>query len=795
MHYQMQQGKVNMNAINKLLQEKIIILDGAMGTMLQQSGLKVGAKPEMLNIENPDLIVDIHSRYLRAGADIIYTNTFGANKFKMSKYPYKQAILAGVECASRAVKEVGYGYIAYDMGSVGELVEPLGKVTFDEVYEAFAEQVELVRDKVDMFVIETMSDLYELKAGVLAVKENSDKPIMVTMSFDEKGRTFAGCPVEAMVATMQGLGVDALGLNCSLGPKQLKDVVVRLIEMSNVPIIVKPNAGLPTIRKGNTEFDLSPQEFVESMQEYVRMGVQIVGGCCGTNDQYIALLADKLRYTEPKKPTTKHRVCVASSTKYVELDHPKIVGERINPTGKKLMKQAILDRDFSYIVSQAVEQAEAGADILDINMGMPNIDEAEMMKKAVKAVQSVVDLPVQIDSSDVKALESGLRYASGKPIVNSVNGDDDVMDKVFPLAKKYGALVVGLTLDKNGVPKTVRERVEIAQKIVKKASQYGINNKDIIIDTLTLTAGAEQSQAVNTLQSLSIVKQMLGVKTALGVSNISFGLPERSVVNRTFLTMALASGLDLAIINPNLQPMKESFLAYNLLANIDKNGEKYIREMAQVQSENSQGNMPKTLGECIMQSLKVQAQNITKEMLKTMGGLEIVDRYVIPTLNEIGDRYDKGILFLPQLISSAEVAKAVCDIVKESMPSNGGVKKVTIALASVEGDVHDIGKNIVKTVLENYGYDIIDLGRDVSVESVVDAIKKYNPQVLGLSALMTTTVKNMERTIKAVKAIDKNCFICVGGAVLTQEVAKEIGADAYSKDPRELVKILEDKGF
>ncbi len=784
-----------MNIINELLQNKIIILDGAMGTMLQQSGLKVGAKPEMLNIENPQLIEDIHIKYLKAGADIIYTNTFGANKFKMSKYPYKQAILAGIECARRATEQVGRGYIAYDMGSVGELVEPLGKVTFDEVYDAYAEQVELVADKVDLFVIETMSDLYELKAGVLAVKENCDKPIMVTMSFDEKGRTFAGCPVEAMIATMQGLGVDALGLNCSLGPKQLGGVVKRLVERSNLPIIVKPNAGLPTIRNGNTEFDLTPQEFVSSMVEYAQMGVQIVGGCCGTDDRYISLLAQSVAPIKPKKPSAKHRVCVASSTKYVELDCPKIVGERINPTGKKLMKQAILDKDFSYIVSQAVEQADAGADILDINMGMPNIDEVDMMKKAVKVVQSVVDLPVQIDSSDAKALEIGLRYASGKPIINSVNGEDEVMDKIFPLAKRYGALVVGLTLDKNGVPKTVEKRVEIARKIVEKARKYGISNQDIIIDTLTLTVGAEQDQALNTLKALSTVKQELGVKTALGVSNISFGLPERNTVNRTFLTMALTCGLDLAIINPNLAPMKESFLAYNLLANIDPNGEQYIQQMSQVQAEQTQVATDKTLGECIMQSLKSQAEKITKELLTTMGGLEIVDKYVIPTLNEIGDRYDKGTLFLPQLISSAEVAKAVCDLVKASMPSGGSNKAVTIMVASVEGDVHDIGKNIVKTVLENYGYNIIDLGRDVAVEVVAEQVKERHPQVLGLSALMTTTVKNMERTIKAVKAVDKDCFVCVGGAVLTQEVAEEIGADAYSKDPRELVRILEERGM
>ena len=532
------------------------------------------------------------------------------------------------------------------------------------------------------------------------------------------------------------------------------------------------------------------------MEVIVDKGVAIVGGCCGTDSDYIKLLAEKIKDKKPNRPIAKHRVCVASGSKYVRLDCPKIVGERINPTGKKLMKQAIETEDWGYIEAQAVEQAQAGADILDVNMGLAGIDEADMIVKAIKRVQSVVDLPVQIDSTDPVAIEKGLRYVCGKAIVNSVNGEDEVLDRVLPLVKKYGALVLGLTIDKDGIPKTVEKRLEIARKIVRKAQEYGISNEDVIIDTLTLMVGAEQEQAVNTLEAIRRVKEELGVKTALGVSNISFGLPERNLVNRTFLTMALTCGLDLAIINPNLQPMKESFLAYNLLAGIDKKGEKYIKEIAShTESAAVASGKELTLQECIKQSLKTQAVDSVKGMLAAgRNGLDIIDECVIPTLGEIGDGYEKGVIFLPQLISTAEVASAVCDVIKASIGSGNVGKRAKMILATVEGDVHDIGKNIVKTVLQNYGYDIIDLGRDVAVERVVEAVKRHQPQILGLSALMTTTVKNMKRTIEEVRKIS-DCLICVGGAVLSEDVAMRIGADAYSKDPRQLVRILESRGL
>lgn len=783
-------------SIEELLKQKIVVLDGAMGTMLIDCGLKAGEKPEMLNLLEPQTIIDIHTKYLQAGADIIYTNTFGANCFKMQKYPYQNVVKAGIKCAKTAVKVAKKGLIAYDIGSIGELVEPLGEVTFDQAYEAFAEQVNLAKRDVDMFVIETMSDLYELKAAVLAVKENSNKPILVTMSFDESGRTFTGCPVEAMVATMEGLGVDALGLNCSLGPKELKGVVERLLEASSLPIIVKPNAGLPIIQNGISKFDVGAEEFAEAMADFAKRGVSIVGGCCGTTDQYIRLLAQAVESFKPLPIVSKKRVFVASGTRCVELNRPKIIGERINPTGKPQMKKAIAEKNIAFFQEQAILQAQAGADILDVNIGVPNIDEEEMMTLAIKAVQAAQDCPLQIDSSDIGAVEAGLRYVNGKAIINSVNGDAEVMKKVFPLAKKYGALVVGLTLDKSGVPKSAEQRVEIAKNIISTAKKYGLSEKDLIIDCLTLTVGAEQEQARQTLLAMREIKKRYNVKTVLGISNISFGLPARQTLNANFLSLALANGLDLAIVNPNIADIKQSFLAYNLLLGFDKQGEEYIKYFNAVESKKDFAEKTvESLRQCIISNLKAEAEEKTKALLKERDGLDIIDTEVIPALDYIGEQYEKGILFLPQLISAAEIAKNVCDIIKGTLSAEREVYKAKIVLATVEGDVHDIGKNIVKTVLQNYGYEIVDLGRDVKVEKVVDAVKTQKPKVLGLSALMTTTVKNMQRTIEEVRKIDKSVLICVGGAVLSDEVAKEIGADAYSRDPRQLIKILQAKGL
>ncbi len=776
--------------MENLFGKKVVILDGAMGTMLQNSGLKIGEKPEMLNLTNPQIVYNIHKAYLESGADIIYTNTFGANRIKMKDYPYQEVIEKGIEIARWAVNDFGYGKIALDMGSIGELLEPIGSLSFDEAYDIYKEIVLIAKDQVDLFVIETMSDLYELKAAVLAVKENCTLPVITTMSFDQSLRTFAGCPIEAMIATMEGLGVNALGVNCSLGPKQLDEIVNVLTKKCSLPIILKPNAGLPFIRNGVTEYDVSAEEFAEVMAGYVQRGVSIVGGCCGTTDKYIEKLAQKVKNMNVAERNVPAVSCLASGTRYLEIDSPKIIGERINPTGKKLMREAIANKDIGYFENQAVEQFQAGADILDINMGVPNIDEAQMMKIAVKAVQGVVDLPVQIDSSDALAVEMGARYANGKVIINSVNGDDEVLEKILPIAKKYGAMVLGLTIDKDGVPKTVEKRLQIAEKIVNYASKIGIKKENLIIDCLTLTVGAEQEQAIKTLQAIKLVKEKLGVKTVLGVSNISFGLPNRQIVNSHFMTMALSFGLDLAIINPNIAEMMQSFRVYNLISGNDKNGEKYIESFGKQVESGVASNNADSLKDCIVKSLKSNAIQVVKSLLKSQNGLDIIDSEVIPALDYVGDMYEKGKLFLPQLISSAETAKSVCDIIKLSLGNNENISQTKIVLATVEGDVHDIGKNIVKTVLQNYGYQIVDLGKDVRVENVVAEVKNSRPKVLGLSALMTTTVKNMERTIKAVRAVDNDIVIFVGGAVLNEGVAKEIGADYYSKDPRQMVKML-----
>lgn len=708
----------------------------------------------------------------------------------MKDYPYQEAIEKGIEIARWAVNDFGYGKIALDMGSIGELLEPIGSLSFDEAYEIYKDIVLIAKDQVDLFVIETMSDLYELKAAVLAVKENCTLPVITTMSFDQSLRTFAGCPIEAMIATMEGLGVNALGVNCSLGPKQLDEIVNVLTKKCSLPIILKPNAGLPFIRNGVTEYDVSAEEFAEVMAGYVQRGVSIVGGCCGTTDKYIEKLAQKVKNMNVAERNVPAVSCLASGTRYLEIDSPKIIGERINPTGKKLMREAIANKDIGYFENQAVEQFQAGADILDINMGVPNIDEAQMMKIAVKAVQEVVDLPVQIDSSDALAVEMGARYANGKVIINSVNGDDEVLEKILPIAKKYGAMVLGLTIDKDGVPKTVEKRLQIAEKIVNYASKIGIKKENLIIDCLTLTVGAEQEQAIKTLQAIKLVKEKLGVKTVLGVSNISFGLPNRQIVNSHFMTMALSFGLDLAIINPNIAEMMQSFRVYNLISGNDKNGEKYIESFGKQVESGVASNNADSLKDCIVKSLKSNAIQVVKSLLKSHNGLDIIDSEVIPALDYVGDMYEKGKLFLPQLISSAETAKSVCDIIKLSLGNNENISQTKIVLATVEGDVHDIGKNIVKTVLQNYGYQIVDLGKDVRVENVVAEVKNSRPKVLGLSALMTTTVKNMERTIKAVRAVDNDIVIFVGGAVLNEGVAKEIGADYYSKDPRQMVKML-----
>ncbi len=783
----------------ELLEKKeFIILDGAMGTMLQKSGLKTGEIPELLGISHPEIITGIHKSYIAAGADIIYANTFGANSYKLEGcgYSAQEVIKAAVSNAKKAAENTDT-LVALDIGPIGQLLEPAGGLSFEDAYEIFKEQI-LAGENSDLIVFETMTDLYELKAAVLAAKENSDKPIICTMTFEKDFRTFTGCSVECMVMTLKGLGVDALGLNCSLGPEEMYPIAQQLCKFSPLPIVIKPNAGLPD--PNSNTYDVSPKDFAESMAKLVPLGMKICGGCCGTTPEYIEELKNILKDKKYTKNQPLKYPAVCSATKAVDISEPRIIGERINPTGKKLFKQALIDGDMDYILSQAVAQVKGGADILDVNVGLPEIDEKEMMVRAVKEIQSVVDVPLQIDTTKGEVLEAGLRVYNGKAIVNSVNGEDESIETVLPLVKKYGAAVVGLTLDKNGIPKTAEGRFAVAEKIVKAAESYGIPREDVYIDCLTLTVSAEQEGAAETLKALKMVKEKLGCKTVLGVSNISFGLPERELINRTFLTMALENGLDLPIINPNVDSMTGAVRAYKVLKSIDKNSVSFIESYNSANAQEKKPvtpNTKRTLEEAIENGLKSECGAITRELLNTMEPLEIVNQKLIPALDKAGDSFEKGKTFLPQLIQSANAAQACFEIIKEKIASSGNsqVSKGKIILATVKGDIHDIGKNIVKVLLDNYGYTVVDLGRDVDPQKVVDTAIAQNIKMIGLSALMTTTLKSMEDTIKLIRTTPQlqnpdgtsKCVVFVGGAVLTKDYAMKIGADYYCRDAKESV--------
>lgn len=777
---------------NKLLNEnKFIILDGAMGTQLQAKGLKTGECPELLSITHPEIVEDIHRAYINAGSMIVYTNTFGANSYKLAEsgYTVQKVVSASVKVAKNATKGTS-ALVALDIGPIGKLMEPTGSMSFDEAYNTFKEVVEAGKEA-DLIVFETMTDLAEIKAGVLAVKENSNKPVICTMTFEENMRTFTGCCVSSMAITLEGLGVNAVGVNCSLGPVQLQGVVNELAKWTTLPIIVKPNAGLPDPATG--KYNLSPVDFATSIAEnIVPTGALILGGCCGTTPEYIKELTTALSKTEPVKRNNKAVSAVCSATKTVVIDQPRIIGERINPTGKKLFKEALRNNDLDYILTQGIEQVNAGADILDVNVGLPEIDEEKMMVKAVKGLQGVVDVPLQIDSTIPQVLESALRVYSGKPIVNSVNGEEKSLEAVLPLVKKYGASVVGLTLDKDGIPKTAEGRFEIAKKIVERANALGIENKDIYIDCLTLTASAEQEGVTETLNALERVKKELGVKTVLGVSNISFGLPNRELVTSTFLTMALQKGLDLPIINPNVDAMTGAVRAYKLLANIDKNSVEFIKSYnnAPAKKQDTTAKAEISLSYAIENGLKKEGALVTEKLLETLTPMDIINQQLIPTLDKAGADFETGKIFLPQLIQSATVAQACFDVIKKKLinENSAPVSKGKIVLATVKGDVHDIGKNIVKVLLENYGYTVIDLGKDVEYEEVVKATIENDVKLVGLSALMTTTLKSMEETIALLRK-SCDCKVMVGGAVLTPEYAEKIGADYYSRDAKESVDI------
>ena len=780
-----------MNLKSVLENKKFLVLDGGMGTMLQAAGLELGGIPEMLNFTNPHLITEIHQKYVQAGANVVYTNTFGANRLKMAKT--HKSVQQIIKTAIQNARNSGVEFVALDIGPIGQLLEPTGTLRFEEAYDIFREQVEAGKDA-DLIVLETMTDLLEVRAGVLAAREHGDgKPILVTMSFEENGRTFTGCEIPAMALTLEGLGVDAIGVNCSLGPEELTPIVRELCQWTNLPVIVKPNAGLPDPVTNEYHFD--PARFGRCCEEFVKMGAVILGGCCGTTPNHIKAVADMLQSQTPVERHPEIPSAVCSANKTVIINQPRIIGERINPTGKKRFKQALIEHDTDYILNQAIQQIDAGADILDVNVGLPEIDEIEMMQTAVKAIQGITDTPLQLDTTDIKALEAGLRLYNGKPIVNSVNGEEESLQSVLPLVKKYGASVVGLTLDKNGIPKTAQGRFEIAERILNRALSLGIRREDVFIDCLTLTASAEQEGVMETLTAVHRVKTELGLHTVLGVSNISFGLPSRELVTRNFLTMALYAGLDLPIINPNTESMTSAVRTYKLLANIDKNAVDFISHYGGEQAEKSAPVKPKdgnmTLESAISAGLKSEAGTITKNLLTSTEPMQIVNEFLIPALDKAGADFEKGKIFLPQLISSASAAQSAFEAIKAYLCENSTetVNRGTIVLATVKGDIHDIGKNIVKILLENYGYEVIDLGKDVPFEAVVEATEKSHAPLVGLSALMTTTLPSMEGTIRLLHERCPWCQTVVGGAVLTPDYAEQIGADYYAKDAKETVDI------
>jgi 5-methyltetrahydrofolate--homocysteine methyltransferase len=796
--------------LKDLLGKKTLFFDGGMGTQLQANGLSVGAIPEELNIDKPELIVMIHENYLKAGADFITTNTFGANAHKMSraKYPNTEMIKAAVKNADTARKNLGRekdSYIALDIGPIGELLAPIGTLSFDDAYELFKEQIVCVKDDIDLVIFETFGDLYELKAGVLAAKENCDKPVFVSVSFDKSGRTLTGTNPETYINVMEGLKVDAIGVNCSLGPKELEPVILTLLEKSHLPVLIQPNAGLPTLRDGKTVFELTPESFIEALSNVMNEGIAVIGGCCGTTPDFIRLEKENFP-VDVKQREVPLRTAVSSSTMTVYLDEDvKVCGERLNPTGKKKLQAALREENYDMLISEAIAQEDAGAKVLDVNVGLPGIDEAAVMRKVIPMLQEVVSIPLQIDSSNPAAIEAACRIYNGKPLINSVNGKDAVMEAVFPVAKKYGGAIIGLALSEE-VPKLCEERVAIAKKIIAKAKEYGIPEKDLLIDCLTLTVSAQQAEAAETLKALKVVSDM-GLSSTLGVSNISFGLPNRPLINRTFLTLAMHSGLKMPIINPLDRSLMDCIDAFNVIMNVDAGCEKYIKNQENVVIETvtvqktaagdangaTAAGGKKDVGFCIIKGLKDEITAVTVEELEKTDPMVLINETIIPALNKVGRDYDSGKIFLPQLIQAAETAKvAFAEVQKHFTVSSE--KKGPVILCTVEGDIHDIGKNIVKVVCESYGYEIIDLGKDIPVDSVVDAYKEYKPKAIGLSALMTTTVENMKRTIAALRANDCDVPIMVGGAVLTEEIAKEIDADYYTEDAMSLVNLFKELG-
>ena len=783
-------------AIRDILGKQILFFDGGMGTMLQKNGMKGGEIPELININNPDLIKSIHTQYLNAGADIITTNSFGANPLKLNGEASAEAVAeAAVKLAKEAVNEFKKGYVAFDIGPTGKLLEPTGELSFDDAYESFKSMAIVAENSgADLVIIETMSDTLEAKAAVLAVKENTSLPIFLTMTFDETHKTLTGADVDVMSAMFEGLGVDCLGINCGLGPKQIAELMDRLAKISSIPIMAQPNAGLPEIKDGKTVYTVSPDDFAEECTAIAKCGASVIGGCCGTTPEHIEKLVNKCKDFTPIVEE-KNFTVVSSYSRAVYLNNrPVIVGERINPTGKKKFKEALRNNDIDYILNEAFVQRDSGADILDVNVGLPEINECEMMEKAVKAISSAVNLPLQIDSSDPETIERALRIYNGKPMINSVNGKKEILDSILPIVQKYGGVLVGLCLDEGGIPETAEKRVKIAENIANEAAKYGIKKKNLVMDALTLTISAQQEESAQTIKALNAIKTQLGIKTILGVSNISFGLPRREIVNGTFFALALHSGLDACIINPLSEAMMNTYRAYCALACIDKDCADYVSTYAGTKAQTTiitSTDAPKKsddtaepLTDIIIKGLKDRSYEETKELLKKRESMDIVNNIIIPALDVVGNEFEKGTMFLPQLMMSAQTVKNSFDAIKENMSQSGKQQesKGKILLATVKGDIHDIGKNIVKVLLENYGYEVFDLGKDVPPEAIVECIKEHNIKLCGLSALMTTTVLSMEDTIKAIRSEGLDTKICVGGAVLTPEYADMIGADSYCKD-------------
>ena len=801
--------------------KRMLFFDGGMGSLLQERGLKQGELPETWNLKKPEELIRIHREYLEAGADIVLANTFGANRFKYDNLD--EIIAAGIANAKTAVRESGKNaYVALDMGPTGKLLKPMGTLDFEEAVSVYAEVVRAgEKAGADLILIETMSDTYELKAAMLAAKENSSLPVMATVVFDEGHKLLTGASPENVVALLEGLRVDALGINCGLGPKQMKPIFERLARFASVPLIIMPNAGLPRVENGRTVYDVDPAEFAEDMAEIIAMGAWFAGGCCGTTPAHIRALTEKCRNFVPKALTKKDDTIVTSYSKAVLLGgKPAIIGERINPTGKSKFKQALRDNNMEYILEEGVKQADAGADILDVNVGLPEIDEVAMMKQTVYELQGILPLPLQIDTTNAEAMEAAMRIYNGKPMINSVNGKEEVMKEIFPLVRKYGGVVVGLTLDEAGIPTTAEGRLAIAEKIYRTAESYGIERKNIVIDALTMTMSTDDTSAGTTLEVVKKIKEQ-GGRTVLGVSNISFGLPHREILNAAFFSMAMSAGLSAGIINPNVASMRQAYDTYCVLGGFDSQCMNYIEKYAALQTvttlapagaagtangtagsstgagaaggNGAAGSMP-ALQNAIVKGLKEQAYRGTKEALASgRDTMDVINGELIPALDIVGQAFEKGTMFLPQLLMSAEAAKAGFAAIKEYVESTGTrqKKKGTVVIATVKGDIHDIGKNIVKVLLENYGFDVIDLGKDVPPEAVVEAVQQSGARLVGLSALMTTTVASMEETIRQLREKVPGCKVMVGGAVLTPEYADMIGADYYAKDAMQSVHYAE----